>query len=170
MLGVSLVAIKAYHLGVPPRDGLSDYLRSLSAISYVDALFAAVCWAAARLVLLIVWRRPFAGRAVSVAFVVFAAFCCLYAVVNIILFGIVGGFLTYPLLAHHRRRADGAFLGRRSRDAADDRRPDRDSMCVSRLGGRPDSPHASGIVDEMGEVRVRRSSQQPGLRRAITRM
>ena len=98
MLGVSLVAIKAYHLGVP-RDGLSDYLRSLSAISYVDVLFAAVCWAAARLVLLIVWRRPRAGRAVSGAFVVFAAFCCLYAVVNIILFGIVGGFLTYPLLA-----------------------------------------------------------------------
>ena len=99
MLGVSLVAIKAYHLGVPPRDGLLDYLRSLSAISYVDALFAAVCWAAARVVLLIVWRRPFAGRVVSGAFVVFAAFCCLYAVVNVILFGIVGGFLTYPLLA-----------------------------------------------------------------------
>jgi lipoteichoic acid synthase len=99
MLGVSLVAIKAYHLGVPPRDGLSDYLRSLSAISYVDVLFAAVCWAAARLVLLSAWRRPFAGRAVSGAFVVLAAFCCLYAVVNIVLFGIVGGFLTYPLLA-----------------------------------------------------------------------
>jgi len=99
MLGVSLVAIKAYHLGVPPRDGFSDYLRSLSAISYVDVLFAAACWAAARLVLLIVWRRPFAGRAVSGAFVVFAAFCCFYAVVNVILFGIVGGFLTYPLLA-----------------------------------------------------------------------
>ena len=99
MLGVSLVAIKAYHLGVPPRDGLSDYLRSLSAISYVDALFAAVCWAAARLVLLIAGRRPFAGRAVSGAFMVFAAFCCFYAVVNIVLFGIVGGFLTYPLLA-----------------------------------------------------------------------
>ena len=30
---------------------------------------------------------------------VFAAFCCLYAVVNVIVFGIVGGFLTYPLLA-----------------------------------------------------------------------
>jgi len=99
ILGVSLVAIKAYHLGVPPRDGLSDYVRSLSAISYVDALFAAVCWAAARLALLIVWRRPLAARAVSGAFVVFAAFCCLYAVVNVILFGIVGGFLTYPLLA-----------------------------------------------------------------------
>ena len=99
MLGVWLVAIKAYHLGVPPRDGLSDYLRSFFAISYVDVLFVTVCWAAARLVLLIARRRQLAGRAVSGAFVVFAAFCCLYAVVNIILFGIVGGFLTYPLLA-----------------------------------------------------------------------
>ena len=99
LLGVSLVVIKAYHLGVPPRDGLLDYLRSLSAISYVDVLFAAACWAAARLVLLIAWRRPFVGRVVSSAFVVFAALCCFYAVVNIVLFGIVGGFLTYPLLA-----------------------------------------------------------------------
>jgi arylsulfatase A-like enzyme len=99
MLGVSLVAIKAYHLGVPPRDGLSDYLRWLTAISYVDVFFAAAWWAAARLVLLIAWRRPLAGRVIPGAFVVFAAFCCLYAVVNIIVFGIVGGFLTYPLLA-----------------------------------------------------------------------
>ena len=99
MLAVSLVAIKAYHLGVPPRDELSYYLRSLTAISYVDALFAAVCWAAARLLLVIARRRPFAARAVSGAFVAFAAFCCFYAVVNVILFGIVGGFLTYPLLA-----------------------------------------------------------------------
>jgi phosphoglycerol transferase MdoB-like AlkP superfamily enzyme len=99
MLGVSLVAIKAYHFGVPPRDELSDYLRSLAAISYVDTLFAAVCWAAARLVLAMAWRRPFASRAVSGAFVAFAAFCCFYALVNVILFGIVGGFLTYPLLA-----------------------------------------------------------------------
>jgi phosphoglycerol transferase MdoB-like AlkP superfamily enzyme len=99
MLGVSLVAIKAYHLGVPPRDGLLDYLRLLSAISYVDALFAAMCWAVARLVLVIARRRPRAARAVPGAFVVFAACCCFYAVVNIILFGIVGGFLTYPLLA-----------------------------------------------------------------------
>src|SRR5262245_63954085 len=29
----------------------------------------------------------------------FAAFCCFYAVVNVLLFGIVGGYLTYPLLA-----------------------------------------------------------------------
>jgi phosphoglycerol transferase MdoB-like AlkP superfamily enzyme len=99
MLGVTLVAIKAYHLGVPQHAGLSDYVRLLSAISYVDALFAAVCWAAARLVLAIVWRRPRVARAVSGAFVLFAACCCLYAVVNIILFGIVGGFLTYPMLA-----------------------------------------------------------------------
>src|SRR4029434_4460092 len=26
-------------------------------------------------------------------------FCCLYAVVNVVLFGILGGFLTYPVLA-----------------------------------------------------------------------
>jgi phosphoglycerol transferase MdoB-like AlkP superfamily enzyme len=76
-----------------------DYLRSLTAISYVDVLFAAVCWAIARLVLLIAGRRPFVGRAVPGAFAVFATLCCFYAVINIILFGIVGGFLTYPLLA-----------------------------------------------------------------------
>ena len=99
MLGVSLVAIKAYHLGVPLRDGLSDYLRWILAVSYVDVLFATVCWAVARLALLIAWRRPLAAQAISGAFVAFAAFCCIYAVVNIILFGIVGGFLTYPLLA-----------------------------------------------------------------------
>jgi len=99
MLGVSLVAIKAYHLGVPLRDGLLDYGRSILAISYVDVLFATVCWAAARLLLVIASRRPIAARAVSGAFVGFAAVCCLYAVVNIILFGVVGGFLTYPLLA-----------------------------------------------------------------------
>jgi len=99
MLGVSLVAIKAYHLGVPMRDGLLSYVPSLFAMSYVDVLFATVCWAVARLALVIVARRPLAARAVSVAFVLFAALCCFYAVVNIILFGIVGGFLTYPLLA-----------------------------------------------------------------------
>ncbi len=99
MLGVSLVAIKGYHLGVPLRNGLLEYLRSLAAISYVDVLFATVCWAVARLLLAITWRRPLAARAVSGAFVVFAAFCCVYAFVNVRLFGIVGGFLTYPLLA-----------------------------------------------------------------------
>ena len=57
MLGVSLVAIKAYYLG-PLRDGLSDYVRSLAAISYVDVIFATMCWAAARLVLVFAWRRP----------------------------------------------------------------------------------------------------------------
>ena len=63
MLGVALIAIKTYHLGVPPRDGLSDYVRSLSAISYADALFATACWAVARLVFteylkfLAVWVR-----------------------------------------------------------------------------------------------------------------
>src|SRR5262245_18142716 len=99
MLGVSLVAIKAYHLGIPPRVGLSNYLISLFAISYVDVLFVAACWVVSLLMLGVVRRHPLAARAISGAFVVFAAFCCFYAVVNIILFGIVGGFLTYPLLA-----------------------------------------------------------------------
>ena len=99
ILGVSLVAIKAYYLGVPPRTGLSAYLPTLSAMSYVDVLFATACWAVARLVLVIAGRRPLAARVVPGAFVGFAAFCCLYAVVNVILFGIVGGFLTYPLLS-----------------------------------------------------------------------
>jgi len=142
MLGVSLVAIKAYHLGVPPRDGLFDYVRSILAISYVDVLFATVCWAAARLLLVIASRRPIAARAVSGAFVGFAAVCCLYAVVNIILFGVVGGFLTYPLLA---------VIG--------DVRMVRSSVGACKRYRRRD-----------GSVRVRRSSQQRGLRRAITRM
>lgn len=99
VLAVSLVAIKAYHLGVPLHDGLSNYVLAVAAISYVDVLFAIACWAVARLALVIVSRWPLAARVVSGAFVVFAAACCFYAVVNIILFGIVGGFLTYPLLA-----------------------------------------------------------------------
>ena len=82
ILAVSLVAIKAYHLGVPLRDGLSNYLVSLFAISYVDVLFATLCWAAARLLLVIAGRRPFAARAVCGAFVILAALCCLYAVVT----------------------------------------------------------------------------------------
>ncbi len=99
MLGVSLVAIKAYHLGIPPRAGLSNYLISVFAISYVDVLFVTACWVLARLALVVVRWHPLAARAIPGVFVVFAAFCCFYAVVNIILFGIVGGFLTYPLLA-----------------------------------------------------------------------
>jgi phosphoglycerol transferase MdoB-like AlkP superfamily enzyme len=98
-LGLSLVAIKASHLGAPARDGFAAYVLQVAAISYADAVFAAGAWAFVRLAIAIAGRRKWALRLLSSFFMAFAAFCCLYAVVNVVLFGILGGFLTYPLLA-----------------------------------------------------------------------
>src|SRR5262245_24098363 len=99
VLAVSLVAIKAGHLGLPRRDELATYGLSTIAISYADVVFAAGLWAAARCALMLAGRRTWALRLVPSLFVAFSAFYCLYAVVNVVLFGILGGFLTYPLLA-----------------------------------------------------------------------
>jgi phosphoglycerol transferase MdoB-like AlkP superfamily enzyme len=96
---VSLVAIKAYHLGLPRSGGVTTYLLSVAAISYSDAVFVAACWAITRLVQTMAGRGTLAPRLIAYSFVAFAAFCCVYAVVNVVLFGILGGFLTYPLLA-----------------------------------------------------------------------
>jgi phosphoglycerol transferase MdoB-like AlkP superfamily enzyme len=96
---VSLVAIKAYHLGLPRSGGVATYLLSVAAISYSDAVFVAACWAIARLVLTMTGRGTLGSRLIAYGFVAFAAFCCVYAIVNVVLFGILGGFLTYPLLA-----------------------------------------------------------------------
>ena len=98
-LAVSLVAIKAFHLGRPFAGGGATYLFSVAAISYADVVFVAIVWAVARLCVSVCRRSPFLLRAVSMLFVVCAAFCCLYSVVNVVLFGILGGFLTYPLLS-----------------------------------------------------------------------
>lgn len=104
-LAIVLVAIKAYYLGIPATLAFADfgnYLRSLAAISYVDVLFAAICWAAARAILALAGEpreRSRVASAISVAFVAFAAFAAIYAVASVIFFGIFGGFLTYPLLA-----------------------------------------------------------------------
>ena len=101
-LAIVLVAVKAYYLGVPAARAVTDagsYLRSLAAISYVDVLFAAVVWAVGRATLAVVARWRLASRVVTVAFMAFAAFSCLYAVANVLVFGVFGGFLTYPLLA-----------------------------------------------------------------------
>jgi len=98
-LAVSLVAVKAFHLGKPRTGEFGAYVLSAAAISYADVFFAAVCWACARVMLAATRRGRVMVRVVSFLFVGFAAFCCLYAVVNVILFGIFGGFLTYPLLA-----------------------------------------------------------------------
>lgn len=101
-LGVGLVAVKTYHLGVPPvadLEGAEHYLRSVAAISYLDVLFVAVLWLSARVALAFAGRRRFAVRVVSVGFVGLSALCSLYAVLNMLIFGVFGGFLTYPLLA-----------------------------------------------------------------------
>jgi arylsulfatase A-like enzyme len=101
-LAIFLVAVKAYYLGVPALLALSyrfDYLRSLAAISYIDVLFAAVAWASARLALALVGGNKIGAAFVSSVFIAFAALSSVYAVANIIVFGVFGGFLTYPLLA-----------------------------------------------------------------------
>jgi phosphoglycerol transferase MdoB-like AlkP superfamily enzyme len=98
-LAVLLVAIKAVHLGRPGAGGIATYLFSVAAISYADVVFVAIIWTAARSCLMIGRCSPFLLRAVSMMFVAFAAFCCVYSVVNVVLFGILGGFLTYPLLS-----------------------------------------------------------------------
>jgi arylsulfatase A-like enzyme len=100
-LAVVSIAVKAYYLGVPAAITLTDgqdYLRSLAAISYVDALFAAIVWACGRALLTLTANRRWAA-AVTVTFTSFAALSCLYAVANVVVFGVLGGFLTYPLLA-----------------------------------------------------------------------
>jgi phosphoglycerol transferase MdoB-like AlkP superfamily enzyme len=94
--------VKAYYLGVPALVALSyhlDYLRSLAAISYVDVLFAAGAWASARVLLAFAGEGSLAAAAVVSLFLAFSAAASLYAVANVIMFGIFGGFLTYPLLA-----------------------------------------------------------------------
>jgi arylsulfatase A-like enzyme len=101
-LAIVLVAIKAYYLGIPPTLAFTDfenYFWSLAAISYVDVVFAAICWAAARAILALAGERRRIGSAISVIFVALAAFAAIYAVASVIFFGIFGGFLTYPLLA-----------------------------------------------------------------------
>ena len=99
-LAVVLVGIKASYLGWPGTPAIpvnGSYLRSLAAISYLDVVFAALVWAAGLLPLLISRGRPKLMRAVSVTAVAFSAVFCFYAVVNVLLFGILGGFITYSL-------------------------------------------------------------------------
>jgi phosphoglycerol transferase MdoB-like AlkP superfamily enzyme len=89
-------------LGVPAVRAFGDteeYLRSLSAISYVDVLFVTVVWIAARGALALLGARRRAAHAITVAFFALAAFSCIYALGSVLVFGVFGGFLTYPLLA-----------------------------------------------------------------------
>jgi phosphoglycerol transferase MdoB-like AlkP superfamily enzyme len=101
-LAFALVAVKASYLGVPGTFTLGDgreYLRSLAAISYLDVVFAGLIWAAGRAALMLAGDRRLATRVVLFVFVSFSAFSCLYAAANVLVFGVFGGFLTYPLLS-----------------------------------------------------------------------
>ena len=96
-LALALVALKASYLGSPADPAVpvgGSYLRSLAAISYLDVVFAMFVWTAGSLLLSI----GTAVRAVSLTAVALSALFCFYALVNVILFGILGGFITYPLL------------------------------------------------------------------------
>ena len=100
-LALALIALKAAYLGSPAAPAVpvgGSYLRSLAAISYLDVVFAVCVWTGGSLLLLIGRRRPAAMQAVSLTAVALSALFCFYAIVNVILFGILGGFITYPLL------------------------------------------------------------------------
>src|SRR5438067_867626 len=75
-LAVALIAIKAYHLGRPSLAALWIYVRSLAAISHADVVFAAVVWAAGRLLLSFTVGRPVAARMLLWTLTALAAFFC----------------------------------------------------------------------------------------------
>ena len=103
-LAAVLVAVKAYYLTVPRAVPWADeqatlFVRLLAAISYVDLLLVSGLWIAGRAVLALAGSRRLATRTITIAFVTCAALACLYAVASIIVYGVLGGFLTYQLLA-----------------------------------------------------------------------
>lgn len=97
-LALLLVAVKASYLGVPhwSLNELQTYIQSLAAISYDDVLFAGIVWACARIAL--VAAGPWRLRVVAGVFVLLAAVSAVYAIVNVVVFGVFGGFLTYALI------------------------------------------------------------------------
>ena len=101
-LAIVLLAIKAFYLGTPAAatpHAAWDYLRDLAAVSFVDALFAAVLWVTATAALLLAGDRPRVARMVAIVAMLCGAISSLYAIASVFFFGIFGGFLTYPLLA-----------------------------------------------------------------------
>jgi len=100
LLACALVAVKASYLGPPPAawaEGLR-YARGLAATSSLDVAFALVLWAAGVAALVPVARRPTLARIVVAIFLTTGALSVVYAVASVVMFGIFGGFLTYPLL------------------------------------------------------------------------
>src|SRR5439155_5726178 len=96
-LALVLIGTKSFYLGLPKSDGFWDaieYVRSLAAISYADLWFVTGLWALARLLIIGFRGQPTAVRVFSYSFATVCAFFCLYAVVNVVIFGVFGGFLT----------------------------------------------------------------------------
>jgi len=100
LLAVLLVSIKAYYIGLPPASwsSVARWVRAMAATSSLDVLFAMTLWAAGMAALLAGAGRRLAARLVVVGFLAVAAMAALYAVASVVMFGIFGGFLTYPLL------------------------------------------------------------------------
>ncbi|HKB13657.1 MAG TPA: sulfatase-like hydrolase/transferase, partial [Vicinamibacterales bacterium] len=99
-LALVFVGVKALYLAARSDPGAGDrgnFATSLAAISYRDIAFVVAAWAIARLALAIARPRRLRG-AMVVAFVLVATLLSLYAIASVILFGILGGFLTYALL------------------------------------------------------------------------
>jgi arylsulfatase A-like enzyme len=100
-LAIALVAVKAYYLASPGAVPWAEdrSLRLLAAISYTDVLFVAAAWLCGRVALALAGDRGLATRVISATFLAGAAFACLYAVASVIFYNVLGGFLTYQLLA-----------------------------------------------------------------------
>jgi arylsulfatase A-like enzyme len=100
-LAIVLVALKAYYLdtiGALAPHTRPRYLPWLTAISFNDILFALTAWCCGGTVVLLAGARRGLSHTVTALFLALSAFACLYAVANITMFGLFGGFLTYPLL------------------------------------------------------------------------
>jgi arylsulfatase A-like enzyme len=99
-LALIFVGVKALYLAARVDPGAGDSasnLRSLAAITYRDITFVLATWAIARLAIAGVAAR-IVQRAVVAVFILFATCVALYAIASVIVFGILGGFLTYALL------------------------------------------------------------------------
>ena len=99
-LALVLIAIKASYLGLPASltaTAVYEHVRSFPAVSYTDVLFAAGLWGAARLAVWPVARGRAAWWLASGLLIVTAA-AAFVAVVNLGVFSVLGGFLTYSLL------------------------------------------------------------------------
>ena len=99
-LAFVFAAVKASFLGSPRsrEESFLEYLGAVAAISFRDLGFVAACWLVARLTLAAAGRPRWARPVLSSIFVAIAAFVCLYAVANVVIFKTLGGFVTYPTL------------------------------------------------------------------------